>query len=264
MKNAENLNKTASQLVEELNAMITGADQIDGELFVNKEIDTEKVIKAENTAATRARIDALLDKSREEMFVDLLENPFIPGLVRLKRDKQTGHYELVAAKKQLSFPALEKAYQVKMSKEHNADGSPIPNKNVSLSRDDRYTVMVSLFIDNIARAIAGDIASPAPQLSKAMAARRATEVDFTAATNTAMVKQLNTIVAAILPETMEVKMIAADVKAIKQAATKEKFMEFTMNKETAMMGKIFLAIGIRRAGKAYSFQSAADCHKADK
>ncbi|MBN3028364.1 hypothetical protein JXX19_18355, partial [Ruthenibacterium lactatiformans] len=72
-------------------------------------------------------------------------------------DKKTNAYKVADVKKQLNFYDLNRAFQLKHSKELDANGNPILNKAVTVANDDNFDLYLRMFLDNIAQSIADDI-----------------------------------------------------------------------------------------------------------
>lgn len=250
-------------LVEELNSARATASGAEISLMVQT---AEAKCKAVTGDYMDARINALLDlePDRVALFTDFIQNPTYAS-VRLAQDKETGEYALKYGSKVLSFDKLEKAYQRRMGQTH-ADGSVDPDTKATLTRDKKYYAMLTYFVDNMGRNIAGDLSEQAgkvvaPAYVKADPEKRQA-LDFSGDSITALEKQLNYLVSTILPEGMEVKMKRADVRALKQAATKEHMLKFKLQHEAFFMGRIFAAIKTRMNCEAYTLESNAKIHKA--
>lgn len=199
------------------------------------------------------------------MFIEYINNPFVK-LVRVKENAKTKEHELTASKKQIPFSRLEAAYQAEGCPVL-ADGKIDSDLSKTLAQSKRYHAMLAYFVDNLTRNIAGDLSEntkkvSVPKLTAGNDAERK-EYDFSGNSINALETQLNAIVATILPENMTVKMMRTDVKALKQAATTEKFMQFSMSNEGRILNKIFSAIEIRMNNKAYTLTSKAKAHKQD-
>lgn len=259
--NTNTATKSAAMLVEELNAIRNTAT---GDDIAAKVAAIQEQVNKENAAATAERaVELVTMTDRVEMFREFINNPTVPS-VRFFHDKKSGEYRLISGKKQLSFTKLEAAFQRLNGTKHE-DGSVTPDKSATLTRSKRYAAMLSYFVDNLTRSIAGDLshkpkAVHVPALTYGTEDERK-ELDFSKNTPGALEFQLNAIVKAILPEGLTITMNKTDVRALKQAATKEKLMEFTMNTEAAFLLKIFSAMKVRMNDAAYVLNSKAKAHK---
>lgn len=243
--------KTMDQLMEELNAIRVDGSGSEISTLVNQIVEKCKEQTAENI---KARISEILgmESDRVAMFTEFINNPMAPT-VRMKQDPNTGEYSVAEGEKQISFVALEKAYEAMGGK--------------TLAQSKHYYAMLTYFVDNLTRNIAGDLSE---QVKKVQAPNLTTkeekpaEYDFSGISVNALEAQLNALVSTILPAEMSIKMKRVDVKALKQAATSEKMMKFRMNDEARMLNKVFAAVRIRMNDEAYELTSKAKAHKAAK
>lgn len=258
--------KTAAQLVSDLNAVHSTmtAAQVEKAVTVIKE-----AVKAENAAAVDLRAVQLVKMDdRAQMFVAYINDPTV-SIVKLAQSKTTGEYKLTPDKRQISFAKLETTYQ-RINGTKHADGTVDPDRSKTLTQSKRYAAMLSYFADNMTRLIAGDLSEngskkkvSVPSLTAGTADQRK-EYDFTGSSINALESQLNAIVSTILPADMVVKMKRVDVRALKQAATKEKLLDFTMKNETDLLAHIFAAVKVRMNDDVYKLTSNAKAHKEKK
>lgn len=258
--------KTAAQLVSDLNAVHSTmtAAQVEKAVTAIKE-----AVKAENAAAVDIRAIQLVKMDDQaQMFTDYINDPAVP-VVRLAQSKTTGEYKLTLGKRHISFAKLEATYQ-RINGTKHADGTVDPDKSKTLTQSKRYAAMLSYFADNLTRLIAGDLSEngskkkvSVPSLTAGTADQRK-EYDFTGSSINALESQLNAIVSTILPADMVVKMKRVDVRALKQAATKEKLLDFTMKNEADLLARIFAAVKVRMNDDVYKLTSNAKAHKEKK
>lgn len=258
--------KTAAQLVSDLNAVHSTmtAAQVDKAVTVIKE-----AVKAENAAAVDFRAGQLVKMDdRAQMFTDYINDPTVP-IVRLTQSKTTGEYKLTPDKRHIPFAKLEATYQ-RINGTKHADGTVDPDKSKTLTQSKRYAAMLSYFADNMTRLIAGELSDneskkkvSIPSLTAGTADQRK-EYDFTGNSINALESQLNAIVSTILPADMVVKMKRVDVRALRQAATKEKLLDFTMKNEADLLAHIFAAVKVRMNDDVYKLTSNAKAHKEKK
>lgn len=257
--------KTAAQLVSDLNAVHSTmtAAQVEKAVTAIKE-----AVKAENAAAVDIRAAQLVKMDdRAQMFVAYINDPTVP-IVKLAQSKTTGEYKLTHGKRNIPFAKLEATYQ-RINGTKHADGTVDPDKSKTLTQSKRYAAMLSYFADNMTRLIAGDLSEngskkvSVPSLTAGTADQRK-EYDFTGSSINALESQLNAIVSTILPADMVVKMKRVDVRALKQAATKEKLLDFTMKNETDLLAHIFAAVKVRMNDDIYKLSSNAKAHKEKK
>lgn len=260
-KSALTEDKTLDQLVEELNTIRTTGNGAD----IQKAIDIiSSACKEQTEKNVQERICTILalESDRANMFINFINNPMAAS-VRLKQDAKTGEYALTSGEKQISFMQLEKAFQMLHGTKH-ADGSVEADTSKTLAQDKHYYAMLTYFVDNLTRNIAGDLSEQVKKVSApALTSKeeKPTEYDFSGMSINALEAQLNILVSTILPAAMSVKMRRVDVKALKQAATTEKMMKFRMNDEGRMLNKIFAAVRIRMNDEAYELTSKAKAHK---
>lgn len=255
--------------MKKLNEMLTtlNTTKVNGENYDEILAKITAEIQSKNDAK-KGEIYAKLfamDNDKKALFVEFINNQSYE-IDKLKENKKTGLYELIKGTRQLSFCDLDKAYAKTFEDESN------PAKNIeihTLANSLRYVGLTGLFLNNLMTDFATEISTKnakvkVPTLGKKADDGKEIEVDFAANSNNALVAQLNAIVATILPQDLEVTMIKADIRALKQAFTKEKSMKFTTIKEVAMINKIFNCIEIRMNGKAYEVDSQAIAHKVSK
>lgn len=255
---------TLDQMVENLNSIRATGNGTDIQKALD---DLTAACKAQTEKNIQKHITAILslEADRIAMFTDYINNP-IAETVRIKQDNKTGEYALTTGEKQISFMQLEKAFQILHGTKH-ADGSVEADTSKTLAQDKRYYAMLTYFVDNLTRNIAGDLSEQVKKVSVPTLTskeEKPVEHDFSGVSVNAMEAQLNALVSTILPADMSVKMRRVDVKALKQAATTEKMMKFRMNDEGRMLNKIFAAIRIRMNDEAYELTSKAKAHKQPK
>ena len=120
-------------------------------------------------------------------------------------------YKVADVKKQLNFYDLNRAFQLKHSKELDANGTPILNKAVTVANDGKFDLYLRMFLDNIAQSIADDIKSESPALTDSQAQSKA-EFGMEGIGITKMEEQLRKVCATICPESVLPKMLKEDVR----------------------------------------------------
>ena len=239
--------KTTATLISELNAIRTTAKATE----INKKIaEINEQLKADSVASRDARISDLLAMERNPFFVEFINNPLYTAF-KLGIDKESEDYTIVERPRQIGFKQLDDAY-AKLGKDTK-----------TLANSMRYYGMISLFVHNLARNIAGDLSVENHKVTvPEFYGEKECEFDFSGCSMVALESQLNAIINAILPQEIAPKMLKADVKAIRLACVQDKMLKFTIQNEARIINKIFNAIEIRMNEKAYTLESRAHCHKA--
>lgn len=166
-------------------------------------------------------------------------------------------------KKQLNFYDLNRAFQLKHSKELDANGTPILNKAVTVANDGKFDLYLRMFLDNIAQSIADDIKIASPALTDLQAQKKAES----GMDGIGLAKWRNScarFVPAICPESVLPKMLKEDVKFIKISAANVKYDAIQVFNEKNMVNSIFAAIKTRKEGGKYKMTSKAACHRVKK
>ena len=166
-------------------------------------------------------------------------------------------------KKQLNFYDLNRAFQLKHSKELDTNGNPILNKAVTVANDDNFDLYLRMFLDNIAQSIADDIKIASPALTDLQAQSKA-EFGMEGIGITKMEEQLRKVCATICPESVLPKMLKEDVRFIKRSASNTKYDTIQIFNEKSLMNLIFAAIKTRKEGGKYKMTSKAACHRVKK
>lgn len=168
----------------------------------------------------------------------------------METDKDTGEFIIIERPRQIGFKQLDNAF---------AEANP---EKKTLANSMRYYGMISLFVHNLACNITEDLSEEAHKVTvPEFHGKQETEFDFSACSMTGLEKQLNAIVAAILPQELAPKMLKADVKVIRLACVQDKMLRFTIQNESRIINMIFNAIKIRMNDEAYVVSSRAKCHK---
>lgn len=253
---------TTTQVLDKLNEVRQTANG--AELQIYREI-LETRCKEQSEALMQARMDTVLAMAddRKAMFLEFINNQTCTT-VRLKQDSKTGEFSIKEGSKQITFSKLEKAWQAKKGVK-KADGTIIPDLSATLAKSKRYYAMLTYFVDNVGRNIAGDLSEQAkkvtaPALTAGDASERK-EWDFSGDSISALEKQMNALVGTILPPDLTIKMKRADVRAILKAATKENMLKFTLKNEEFFMSRLFVAMETRLNDRAYELVSKAAAHK---
>ena len=243
---SNNATMSISEMLEALNAEtnVAAADKLFSAL--------NETIKAENKEIIESAVESFV-KSAEtdpaDFFRAFIADPFV-NIKRVKKDNKSGEYSVVDAVRQVSFAEVETAY----GKAH---------KGQTLAQSKRYVGMIARFTHNLHASLCGALSEEGQKVTvRKFNGQKAEEYDFTGTSIGKLQAQLNAIVSTILPDGMTIQMVKADVRAIMAAHQTEKFMEFTTAAEKKVMNQIFGAMRIRMAGKAYTVNSKALCHKA--
>ncbi len=266
----KNSDKTAKQIILEAN---NGRNENPNchEWYGKMVHDAGLAASKENKTLISETIESLFtsvirkDNERDTslFFANYMDDPYAVQLsIRPDRDKP-GFYMVMESERRIDFLTIDKAWC-----EH------INNEAETLATDGRYANMTSIFMDNCIRNIAGDLSE---NTNKVMIPARSSlnderkEYDFTNNSITALEKQLNVIVAAIMGENAP-KMLKADVKYILNAITKatnnnrdaETKGHLITVRDKAFMNNLFRAIEVRRNNASYTIDSKANIHKAKK
>lgn len=228
----------------------------------------QQALKVENDARITARIEALLkvaEQDRTAFWAEYIDHPTIETL-RMNQDPKTKEWEAAPASKYISFGRIESTYRKQ------------DDKNVTLAEHAKVYRMISYFVDNLGKIIAGDMSSEekgakkvvAPTfnyVTKAKDKERITspqdrkELDFSGLSIGAMTEQLNHIARAMFPEEYFVPLRKADFRAIKQFATGNKLRMAKLSNEAAFLENFFEAVRRRKNGLEYTLDSGATCHR---
>lgn len=228
----------------------------------------QQALKVENDARINSRIEKLLDLYAEapvNFWTEYVNAPAVEVL-RLVQDPKSKEYSATPASKYVSFGRIEKAYREK------------DEKNVSLAASPKVYRMVSYFVDNLGKIIAGDLSSDDKDAKKVIAPtfnynikakdpNKVTtpadrkELDFSGTSIGAMTDQLNHIVNAMFPADFVAPLRKADFRAIKQFATGNKLRSAKLNNEAAFLENFFEAVRVRKNNLEYTMTSGATCHR---
>ena len=222
----------------------------------------DNAAKEETRRIKTAKCAEFLTMDQEAMFTAFIDDPFYMTK-RIVLDKKTSAYKVADVKKQLNFYDLNRAFQLKNSKELDANGNPILNKAVTIANDSKFDLYLRMFLDNIAQSIADDIKIVSPALTDLQAQKKA-EYGMEGIGLAKMEEQLRKVWAAICPESVLPKMLKEDVKFIKISAANVKYDAIQVFNEKTMMNAIFSAIKTRKEGGKYKMTSKAACHRAKK
>ena len=244
--NTNTTTMSIDEMIEALNAEsnVAAADKLLATL--------NEAVKAENKAIIAAAVESFVksaEASPADFFRAFIADPFV-NVKRVKKDSKSGEYSVVDAVRQVSFAEVETAY----GKAH---------KGQTLAQSKRYVGMIARFTHNLHANLCGALSEEGSKVTVSKYnGQTVEEHDFNGTSIGKLQTQLNAIVSTILPEGMTLQMVKADVRAIMAAHQTEKFMEFTTAAEKKVLNQIFGAMRIRMAGKAYTVNSKALCHKA--
>lgn len=271
--------KTITEMKKALNAAIKALNEAlstEKNEAITKRLEAiDKDCKTLNDAIFHARLAELMALDTDDhaaMFNAWLDDRTVPTY-SVKQSAKDGDYSLkekAAGQKtsrHIFLTDLELAYQTKHGTKH-ADGTVEPDTSLTLCKSKRYYRMLAYFTHNLAVALGEELSAECGKDRHAVVpkmmvgnADEAKEMDFSGTSIGELQKQLNCIVEEILPATMTLKMNRADVRAIQQAYTREKHLEFTGKTEKQVLDNIIDAIQTRRANIRYVVNSKADCHK---
>lgn len=228
----------------------------------------QQALKVENDARISARIDKLLDlysKSAVDFWTEYVNAPTLEVL-RLVQDPKSKEYSATPTSKYVSFGRIEKAYREK------------DDKNVTMAASPKVYRMISYFVDNLGKIIAGDLSNDdkgtkkviaptfnynlkAKDVNKVTSPADRKELDFSGLSVGAMADQLNHIVNAMFPADFVPPLRKADFRAIKQFATGNKLRNAKLSNEAAFLENFFEAVRVRKNELEYTMTSGATCHR---
>lgn len=205
-----------------------------------------------------AELSTLTDAENglESMRENYLENRKVTRYA-VKLNSESGELLVDDSQKMVNWFAIERAYQMHKSTSKDAKGNITPNKSVTIAADASYLCKLNAFIDNVAIAKVGEVGAT---FTSPMAVESKKKLGMVAHSLDALEKQLNMVVKAMFGESAP-KMIRADVRYIQTAVAKASDCKITSASEKVFADAIVCAVIVRKAGKAYDFQSKAACHK---
>lgn len=238
--------------VKALNDAIT-----EGKATKSKEEAATAALTAINNQIVTERVAALRAMPAEQMWADYLDNQFCKAYSISKADKETGLHSIVC-------PTDEHAATVRVS--FNVLNN---DKDNNLARIPHWNTMLRIFCENVVVATASDCGREyvtRNKMSQALVDERskmgeAWQPKSGTFSMNALVKMLNEVVFAIIPDDACKPMIKADVKYISRGlivAKKSKTDEagqFAVRNMVTMEDFLFRAIYTRRNGLAYAFQN---------
>ena len=225
-------------------------------------VHAKDLVTAENKArrtAFGAKLFAIMDeKGTGEMFREFIASPKYTAIT-IKQDPKTGEYKSGERKVELSFSKLDRLYQLAKSTENDAQGHPIANKSVTLASDKKWDIMFNMLVDNIARFNAKEIEATAP--TSRLENKTREDLGFSNVSMNALIKQLNLVATAILPENMQVNLIGVHAKYMVMASTTYKNRQIVGSKEAVFMSALFAVLDSGLNGTKLVFDSKAKIHK---
>lgn len=228
-------------------------------IFVHaKKVMTEEK-KFRRAAFARGLFNMMEEQGKAAMFKAFLANPHYKVRV-IKQDPKSGEYKLVERSVELSFPKLEREYQLACSNDKDSQGNPVPDKSKTLARDKKWELMLNMLVDNIARYNADEIGATAPTSTLEAAQRKAFGFEKTSLKG--LMEQANIVANAILPEDLAVKLISVHTKYLVAASTSYRNREIVGSKEEVMVSALFATIDSHLNGTKLVFVSKAKIHKA--
>lgn len=221
----------------------------------------EKRAKVIKLAARNARADELLAMERVAMFREFIANPTY-SYSKLNLDTKKDEWEAVKADGTLSFRELEGRYQLKMSKEVDANGKPILNRSATIAVDPKWELLVGMFLDNL-------------QLNNAKAFDQATiSLQDSACGNDAKKKygfdgvgkeklkdQLRKVVSALVPDELVPAMDKSDVGYLLTATDTARKGTIKVLSEKNLTEEIFVTIRTRTNSGKYARNSKARIYR---
>ena len=248
------LNETVAELNKPESERIASGSM----LFVH----AKDLVTAENKARVTEfgrKLFAIMDeKGRADMFKEFIANPNYTA-VTVKQDPKTGEYKTGDRKKEVSFSKLDRLYQLSKSTENDSEGKPIANKAVTIASDKKWDIMFNMLVDNIARFNAKEIEATAPTSKLENKTRE--DLGFSNVSMNALIKQLNLVATAILPENMQVNLIGVHAKYMVMASTTYKNRQIVGSKEAVFMSALFAVLDSGLNGTKLVFDSKAKIHK---
>ena len=267
MSTEKNMNVTTTSwdaaIIDLNNAIRENTENVPAALEV-----AQQALKVENDARVSARIEKLLDlysQAPVDFWTEYV-NATTVEVLRLVQDPKSKEYSAIPASKYVSFGRIEKAYRAK------------DDKNVTLAASPKVYRMISYFVDNLGKIIAGDLSNDDKDAKKVIAPtfnynikakdpNKVTtpadrkELDFSGTSIGAMTDQLNHIVNAMFPADFVAPLRKADFRAIKQFATGNKLRSAKLSNEAAFLENFFEAVRVRKNDLEYTMTSGATCHR---
>lgn len=241
------------EAVSALNAAISDGTNPTAKLDTAKE-----AVKAINAQIIEERITALRAMPVADMWVEYIDHQFCNGYA-LDTDKDTGRYEI-------RLPSAENAATVRVAFAH------LDTAGERLSRMEQWGTMLRILCENIvlwhADGMGKQYVARNEMSSKLVEARKNMGEAWQPQNGTfsmnSLVKMLNEVVFAIIPDDVCKPLIKADVKFLdsaliqaKKSKTDEAGQLVVRNAQT-MEEFLFRAIFTRRHNLAYAFQNKQD------
>lgn len=267
MKNTNTMNEITknetANTTENTAAALVIPETIDGILdALNAEKDVSnanqymnalrEAVKQENNAALRRAVSDFASSAAADLdgfWKMFLGNPYVT-IQAVKQDKE-GKWILADRRRSVLFSDIDKVYGEQ-------------NDGRTIARAVRYVGMISRFAYNLYANTGAEYSDGVNSGGKvtvktyAAGQLKTEEYNFTGSSISKLQEQLNAIVKTILPETITVNMVKADVRYILDKVRRVGDGSVTVkDKDKFVMGAIFEAVRIRYAGKAYTVISQA-------
>lgn len=226
-------------------------------------------LKALRIKARNEKAAELLGMSRGPMFTEFIQNPAYTFPV-LAVDKDTGKWVSRDSSRTLSFLELDKAFQLRESKETDSNGNPLPNKTVTLGSDSKWELFLGMFLDNLQLNNAQNNTLQALKPTATYCGEKAkAEYGFDGCGKEKLKAQLRALVAAIIPEELVPAMSKADVGYLLTAVSSVKEDSDHTGKvivmtEKKLLQSVFVTVKTRTNNSNYATESKAAVYKTEK
>ena len=237
---------TITELLEAINAEPNAAEK-DAMVQTLRE-----KVKADNDEHVKIAVEAFAHAAAADLttFFDCFLTDASVSVKKVSQDAKTMEWKVTDARKTIAFAEVEKVFRQE-------------NHNQPLARSMHYVGLTARFLHNLYVFTCTTLSEDSQKVAMAKYNGPAiTEADFAKASKTQLQKQLQAIVDEVLPEGYVLKMNRVDVNALILAFTRNKELNFKTVNEAALLRNIFAAMRTRKAGRAYSVESKAACHKA--
>lgn len=243
------INTTSMSISELVEAIKTENDSTIKDTMVQA---LREKVKADNDANIKVAVETFAHYAAQNVtaFFDAFLTDATVGVKKVSQDAKTMEWKVTDARKTISFTEVEKVFRQE-------------NGSKSLARSMHYVGLTARFLHNLYVFTCSALSEDAKKVAMSKYNGPAiTEADFAKASKSQLHKQLQAIVDEILPEGYVLKMNRADVNALILAFTRNKELDFKTVNEAALLRSIFAAMRTRKAGRSYSVESKAACHKA--
>ena len=247
MKENTNITKALDELsVDELLSAINGSDEcrdFERSEYIER---LNTVLKEEKTESINSDILTFAHAAAKDttaFFDTFIDHPYA-SYRKVKIDKDTGDYELVSALARITFEQVARKYK--------------DTYKQNLARSERYVGMISRFTYNLYRKTHKELldgldCDSAVKKYTGKVTSKIGEYDFSSTGNDALCRQLNAIVAHILPEDYtQMSFKNADVRYILTGFANAKEGEIKYAGEALVTRLIWDAVKVRKATAQYA------------